>query len=83
MIAQGTDIGVTLSWNANPASEGVTQYQVWYSETENGKYKLLGTTESTAFEYIAPMSAGWYRVSAVSPTGESKPTSSVEVKSGT
>lgn len=83
MIAQGTDIGVTLSWNANTASEGVTKYQVWYSETENGKYKLLGSTESTAFEYIAPMSAGWYRVSAVSPSGESSPTSAVEVKSGT
>jgi penicillin-binding protein len=81
--AQGTDIGVTLSWNANASSEGVTQYQVWYSETEQGKFKLLGTTESTTFEYIAPMSVGWYRVNAVSPSGNSALTSAIEVKSGT
>jgi len=82
LSARGTDIGVTLSWNANPASEGVTQYQVWYSPSESDKYKLLGTTESTTFEYIAPLSSGWYRVTAVSSFGESSPTVAVEVKSG-
>ncbi|QMV40304.1 penicillin-binding protein 1A [Cohnella cholangitidis] len=83
LTAQGTDIGVSIAWNANSSSEGVTQYQVWYSESEHGKYKLLGTTESTAFEYIAPMSAGWYRVTAISASGESTPTTAIEVKSGT
>ncbi len=78
VTVQGTDIGVTLSWNANAGSEGVTQYQVWYSTTEHGKYKLLGTTESTSFEYIAPLSSGWYRVTAVSPFGESSPSAAVE-----
>ncbi len=82
LTARGTDIGVILSWNANPANEGVTQYQVWYGSSPNEKYKLLGTTESTSFEYIAPASAGWYRITAISPTGESSPTSAVEVKSG-
>ncbi|MCD9024241.1 transglycosylase domain-containing protein [Cohnella silvisoli] len=77
--AEGTDIGVTLSWNENPGSEGVTQYQVWYSSTERGKYKLLGTTESASFEYIAPMSTGWYRITAINSSGESSPTRSVEV----
>jgi penicillin-binding protein len=76
------NISVTLSWNANASNEGVTQYQAWYSSTEQGKYKLLGTTESTSFEYIAPMSAGWYRITAINASGESAPTSSVEVKSG-
>jgi len=80
--AKGTEIGVTLSWNSNPSSEGVTQYQVWFSTTDNGKFKLLGTTEATAFEYISPMSTGWYRVTAINASGESSPTSSIEVKSG-
>ncbi|MFB9279900.1 transglycosylase domain-containing protein [Cohnella cellulosilytica] len=82
LSARGTEIGVVLTWNANPADEGVTQYQVWYGSSPNDKYKLLGTTESTSFEYIAPASAGWYRITAVSPSGESSPTSAVEVKSG-
>ena len=77
---QSTDIGVSLTWNANPADEGVTQYQVWFSGAEHDKYKLLGTTESTAFEYIAPMSAGWYRIVAVGPNGESSPSAPVEAK---
>jgi len=82
VAAQSTDIGVSLTWNANPGGEGVTQYQVWYSGSEHDKYKLLGTTESTAFEYIAPMSAGWYRVTAVGPGGESTPSAAIEAKSG-
>ncbi|XID95251.1 transglycosylase domain-containing protein [Paenibacillaceae bacterium WGS1546] len=81
LSAQATEIGVTLSWNANPSAEGVTQYQVWYSASEGDRYRLLGTTESTTFEYISPMSAGWYRVTAVGPTGESSPTAAVEVNS--
>ena len=80
--AQGTDIGVILSWNANPSEDGVSQYQVWFASSENDKYKLLGTTESTSFEYISPAAAGWYRITAVGSSGESSPTSAVEVKSG-
>jgi penicillin-binding protein len=82
LSAQGTEIGVTLKWNANPSDQVVTQYQVWYSTTANGKFKLLGTTESASFEYIAPMSSGWYRITAVNPSGESPPTSPVEAKTG-
>ncbi|WP_256761548.1 penicillin-binding protein 1A [Cohnella sp. WQ 127256] len=82
LTAQGTDIGVTLSWNSNASSEGVTQYQIWFSDAAQGKYKLLGTTESTTFEYIAPLSSGWYRIMAINASGESPPSASVEVKSG-
>ncbi|RKP55344.1 carboxypeptidase [Cohnella endophytica] len=82
LSAQASEIGVSLAWNANPGGEGVSKYQVWYSTTEKGKYKLLGTAETTSFEYIAPLSAGWYRVTAVSASGESSPSVSVEVKTG-
>jgi penicillin-binding protein 1B len=80
--AQGTDVGVTLSWNANATSEGVAQYLVWYSPSEQGKYNLLGMTESNSFEYVAPMSAGWYRITAVNQFGESLPSAVVQVSSG-
>ncbi|MFC4598809.1 transglycosylase domain-containing protein [Cohnella hongkongensis] len=79
--ARATEIGVILSWNANPAEEGVTQYQIWHS-ADNDKYKLLGTTDSTSFEYITPEPTGRYRITAVSPSGESTPTASVEVRAG-
>jgi penicillin-binding protein len=80
LTAQGSEIGVTLTWNANVSQEDVTQYQVWYSSSDNGKYKLLGTTDSTSFEYISPLSAGWYRIIAINTAGkDSDPSASVQV----
>lgn len=75
----GTDTSVKLSWNANAAQEAISQYQIWYSPTLQGKYKLLGTTESTTYEYVALLSTGWYRVTAINASGESAPSASVEV----
>ncbi|WP_373229882.1 transglycosylase domain-containing protein [Cohnella sp.] len=79
LTASGSAIGVTLSWNANSTQEAITQYQIWYSPTQQGKYKLLGGSESPNFEYISPLSSGWYRVTALNASGESAPTASVEV----
>lgn len=79
LTAQGSDIGVTLSWNANASQEAISQYHVWYSPSQQGKYKLLGTTESPSFEYISPLSSGWYRVTAINKSGESAPSASVGV----
>lgn len=81
--AQSSEIGVTLSWNASPADENVHQYQVWFSATEAGKYKLLGTTDSTNFEYVSPLTAGWYHITAVNASGfSSAPSGAVEVNAG-
>jgi penicillin-binding protein len=77
LTAQGSETGVKLTWNAS--QESITQYHVWYSTTEQGKYKLLGSTEATSFEYISPLAAGWYRVTAISAAGESPVSVSVEV----
>jgi penicillin-binding protein len=83
LTAQGSEIGVMLTWNANASQENVTQYQVWYSTSENGKYKLLGTTDSTSFEYIAPLSAGWYRLIAINTAGkDSDPSASIQFNGG-
>jgi len=80
--AKADSIGVSLTWNANPASDSVKTYQVWYASSASGPYRLLGTTDSPSFEYVSPASVGWYRVTAVNDAGESPPSASVEVKSG-
>jgi penicillin-binding protein len=80
--AQATATGVTLSWNANASQEGVAQYLVWFCQSEQGKYNLLGTTESNGFEYVTPMPAGWYRITAVNQFGESLPSAVIQVTTG-
>lgn len=80
LVGAGTETGVALSWAANAVSDGVNTYQVWRSDTQNGNYTLLGTTTSTAFEYVAPLANGWYRVTAVNNAGESPPSDALEVQ---
>lgn len=71
LTASGTDLSVTLSWNANAASDNVVQYQVWSSTTADGKYKLLGTTDQTSLEFVSPLANSWYYVTAVNGNGAS------------
>lgn len=78
LTATATELGVTLEWQANPAGEGVTGYQIWFSSSENGNYRLLGTSEATRFEYVSPLSSGWYRVTALNANGESAASASVQ-----
>jgi penicillin-binding protein 1B len=78
--AQSTDLGVALNWQDNPSSERVTVYQIWYSQSESGTYKLLGTSQANRFEYVSPLASGWYRVIAVNDAGESPPSASAQVK---
>jgi penicillin-binding protein len=82
LSAQSTDIGVTLTWQPNSADEGVTSYKIWFSTSQTGSYKLLGSSLQTRFEYVSPLSSGWYRVTAVGPDGESPPSAAVEAQAG-
>lgn len=81
LSAQSTEIGITLKWQANSPDEGVTSYHIWFAANERGKYKLLGSSETTTFEYVSPLNAGWYKVTAVSAGGESFPSAAVQVQS--
>jgi penicillin-binding protein len=74
---QPTDLGVVLTWQQNPAEEGVTVYRIWFSTSDHGQYTLLGTSETNRFEYISPLSSGWYRVTAMNAAGESPYSASV------
>lgn len=77
LTISGTDITITLSWNANAADEKVVQYQVWSSTTADGKYKLLGTTDQTSLEFVSPLANSWYYVTAVNGVGNSSAPSKV------
>jgi penicillin-binding protein len=75
--AKSTGVGVSLTWQPNASDERVTSYHVWFASSESGRYRLLGSTETNQFDYISPLSSGWYRVTAVSAGGESSPSASV------
>ncbi|MBD3918106.1 transglycosylase domain-containing protein [Paenibacillus sp. PR3] len=68
---EASDLGVKLAWNANPVSDQVTEYTVYFSADSNGKYVKLGSTADTHFEYITIMTKGTYQVRAVNEQGES------------
>lgn len=71
---------VYLSWQANPASEKVTEYRIYFSEKESGKYKNLGSTPGTEFSDMAPAGEGYYRITAVNGKGESPAGKPVHLK---
>ncbi|SFS61098.1 transglycosylase domain-containing protein [Paenibacillus sp. BC26] len=77
---ESTDIGIKLTWSDNATSEQVMQYNVYYSTTENGRYRKIGSTDESRFEYVSPMSAGYFQVSAVNETGESGTSTPVGIK---
>jgi penicillin-binding protein len=61
-----------IDWQANPANENINQYNVYFSDTENGSYQKIGTSsELPQFQYFSGVYNGYYRVSAINKTGES------------
>ncbi|OBG93136.1 hypothetical protein A9X05_09815 [Mycobacterium sp. E3298] len=80
LTAQASSGGVLLSWNANPDTEKVTRYEVWYSASQQGNYRRLESTQSTQYEATGGNTAGWYRIRAVNEAGASDSSASIEVK---
>ncbi|GIP20355.1 transglycosylase domain-containing protein [Paenibacillus sp. J22TS3] len=72
--------GVKITWAANPKAEGVTGYNVYYADKENGVYSLVGTVQSNAYEYTASPIDGYIRVTAVNKSGESTPTAAMHIQ---
>jgi penicillin-binding protein 1B len=78
---EARDLGVRLTWDANPGDQSVKSYHVYFAEQESGSYQRIGSTDASAnFEYISLTVKGWYRVTAENEAGESQPSASHELK---
>jgi len=71
------DLSVVLSWSANSVSEQVTQYHVYYSSNNDGKYTKIGSTAETSFEYVGQLISGSFFVIAENAAGQSVHSASV------
>lgn len=74
--------GLEISWTANPAAETVTRYDIYYSDKESGTYRKLQSSTGNKLNYYAIVYDGWYHIVAVNNAGQSKPSVSIEFKSG-
>jgi penicillin-binding protein len=73
--------GILLSWRSNPDKDKIKQYNIYFSNQENGVYSKLGTVSNgTEFRYYAAAYEGYYKVSAVNDIGESKQSAAVNFK---
>ena len=77
---QESGLAIEISWKANPKSEQVTHYDIYYSNAADGDYRKIGTSDTNSFKYIAIPAEGWYRVVAVNAQGSSPPSQAVELK---
>lgn len=74
-------MSLQLNWKANADKDAVKQYNVYYAEKENGKYRKLGSVNNAVeFSYYAVVYDGSYRVTAVNDIGESSPSAAVNYK---
>lgn len=72
--AQITEQGIVISW---AEQEGVTGFNVYYSETGQEPFQHVGTAGFTAFTYNNAEAKGAFRVTAVNEAGESTPSAPV------
>lgn len=75
--AKSKGVSLQLTWNDNPKGDAVKDYNVYYSDSESGAYKLIGSSKGTEFIYFAATDDGYYKISAVNEKGESPLTSAV------
>ncbi|PTX55202.1 penicillin-binding protein [Melghirimyces profundicolus] len=68
-----------LEWNA---VEGATAYRIYLAPSADGPYRLVAETSPTRWEQPSPSGARWYRITSVTPRGESSPSKSVPPKKG-
>jgi penicillin-binding protein len=70
-----SELSVLLTWTANNVSDQVTQYHLYYSANNDGKYTKIDSTSETSYEYVAPLVSGTFFVAAQNTKGESAPSS--------
>ncbi|QYR23665.1 transglycosylase domain-containing protein [Paenibacillus sp. sptzw28] len=77
---EATDLGIKLTWADNASAEQVTEYNVYYSAQNDGKFNKIGSTTEARFEYVSPLSSGSFRVTAANQNGESPPSETVHLQ---
>jgi penicillin-binding protein len=80
VAASVSPFGISMSWTANPASEQITRYMIYYSQTINGPYDKIGSSDQAFFELVSGETSGWLRVTAVNATRESEASTPIELK---
>ncbi|BFH61554.1 transglycosylase domain-containing protein [Paenibacillus azoreducens] len=70
------DHGALLQWNPAAPEELVSEYNIYYSEKSGGPYNKIGSSREPSFQYNAgaPLQ-GYFRVTAVNSSGESRASS--------
>lgn len=69
---------VAITWDANPRRDNINRYHIYYSETEDGDYEPIGSSNTPSFDHLSLGSIyGWYRVVAENNHGTSPPSSPV------
>ncbi|NBD26397.1 transglycosylase domain-containing protein [Paenibacillus glycinis] len=75
-----TDLGIKLTWTDNATAEQVTGYNVYYSSNSTGGFKKIGSTSEARFEYVSPLTSGFFQVTAVNDAGESPASASIAIQ---
>lgn len=74
-----SELSIVVSWLANPVSDQVTHYHVYYSANNDGNYIKLASTSQTSFEHMSPLAGGSYQITAENSAGISLPSSKVTI----
>jgi len=77
-----TLLGVDLKWKANPETDQVTKYHIYYSEDPANGFWFLDSTSGTSYHHtiVGESSEIWYYIIAANEKGESNPSESIKVK---
>jgi Membrane carboxypeptidase (penicillin-binding protein) len=70
LTIERTEVGFSVRWNANPLSERVETYRIYFSE-DGSLYRRIGEVNANRFEFVSPLANGYIRITAVNASGES------------
>lgn len=76
---ESSEFSVVISWSANPVSDQVFLYHVYYSANNDGNYMKLASTSQTSFEHLIPFASGSYQITAENSEGMSLPSAKANI----